>query len=383
MLKRTVECVLGSAVLSRTALYDANGKYAAAMEQYGGKRRRTFVWRGAEHCFQTALCLAEQMWRRQQCVEQLAELLAGPFGHMATSMAISAAGKSRMPKRLSQTGKRTEKRQLRTKCRTELRLWEHADVVRETAYAVLWGVEPKLRMLVPAVWGAHNSVGSVRYVVGPDGKAIKGDDGNRIHADVVTSWRDYYCWDVTTRTYVHCASQFSGEEADLMGQVITHNEGCTDPSDYQFVSLSGVHADKVCDMIGDPKVVKVERVKQSLARATDCCVLAAFMASAASYIKLEFGHNTQLVDGLEEHRIVRRGRMNDNQMLPMMWEDEIAAHATPLQHMILQANMDTDNTEECFALLNARLDKPVSLATFYRHLKVLKDIAKEVSAEVD
>lgn len=379
---RAIEFVFG-VCFSDAILNAANSEFHAGKHRF--HRQREFTFSSRAMCFQTTVCLCEQLFRRCEYLHVLGELLDGTFGDMLTSMMISSANKKKYRNAHTTGGddNRTSMDEYRTSYERPVRLHNYADLIKETAVTMLFGAVPELQILTPIEMGNLSAVGSIRWKIEKDGKPLRDDFGNRLNIkqDVHTTWKDYYCMDASCGNMVRFASMFSNKELEILGEIIAYNVNCSRTNNWnamQFCTINSVHSPNVCNLFGDKNIRVVRRVKSTFSRAISNCIIAAFSSATRRVVKLEFGHTTELSDIITETRAERANRYTDP-MLPIMWADAIGVRATPLQKVILSANMETETNEECFWLVNARLAKPISQATFYKNLRVLKDIAKEVS----
>lgn len=382
MHQSTVNALFGSAVVNAAMLDAANAEFHESLPLVRKRAWYDDPVFGVNMCFQTVLCLAEQMFRRGVYADILGELLTGAFGRTCTTMQVSALGKSRPRK--STTGKayKRKKHGCHGGTTKEARsLWQYTELIQETAWCTLFGACDGLRLLVPMAIGTDSHKGSTRYKVDSTGKAVK-VDGVRIHAaeDVFTNWLDYKCLDTVSGKLVRLASQFSPEERQHMQSLIEHNSGCTDPSRYTYLSLNTVRADRLCKLFDDKRLLIVRGIGDAMSHNATNCVMTAFRSSAARIIPMEFGKTVEIPTNLEEHKKGKMARHTE-QMLPVLYKDAIRVRCNPLQIAILEANLETQSAEDCLALVNCRLHKPICRATFFNHLKVLKQIAEEVSAQ--
>lgn len=333
--------------------------------------------------FNTCLYIAEQLFRFQTCTTTLAHLVGGPFGQLMSRMMVGASTKN---KRKSKAEDKFVHK--RTSFEIGRSLYDEIDVIHETAQCTLFGAMDKMRLLVPLYMGETVEKGSIRWTLGEDKKAERDEDGNRINKnDVYTLWRDFYAFCPITGEEVRCAAMMDNVELDLIQTIIAHNQECG-PANWQFFVANAKNSDTVNDLFGIAKedvetgvakgIVVVRRVYSTLRRAITNCILAAFGSSAVRFFILEYGHNTERMHYIEEHREDRRLRYNNPDMIPLQVMEDFEKAMDDIDKTIIGVSSSCNSPKEVFEELQVTMETPISQATFYRRWAKLQKLAEEL-----
>lgn len=390
----TVAALDGGVKFPPAMLAKANGEFHAARQHSRTKRRARFLWHDVPMCFTTTLVVLEQLFRHQHRVDIIAEQACGEFGLNMVRMQIgaSSSGKRRTKTTTGKADDSHKTGQRRTKCGVSRNVWDLEPIIHETACCVLFGGVSDLRILAPSHWG-DGMQGSGRYVyrtIEVLGKKVrvKGPDGKPICEGILpTTNKEFVCFEPATGEFVSMVAQITNEEFAMLDKVIQHNSEQSDagnPNGFQYMSMNSEESPKLCKQFGK-KVLKANRLLQTLRRAPSGCVWMAFSASMARVIDLEFGHNRQVHELLSTERHDKMGDTNID-MVPVLFADHVAKHCTPLQRAILEMDVTTvsidkrdkrDKLDEMLWRLNNTLDKPISRATFFRERSKILELCGE------
>jgi len=321
----------------------------------------------------TVLSIAEQLLRFRVAPDLLGLILCGTFGQILSGMMISALGKAK--KRRKKEFREGDHVRTKWQTNTSQRMWAEAEVIQETALAILHGATDNLRLMVP--WGIGEEIRL-------DSRSLKAE---RV-------WRSFSAYDSMSGEELRFASYMDQTESDLLEEVVSHNqgtEGTCSPNEWQFCLFPARTADHVCDLFQDENIITIRRVKSSLSSGLDNCVIGAFGAAAFRFMQLEFGHNTELPKGMTEisHTYVNGRKTHvdsaddPNLMVPIMWEDEVAVKCSPLQKRMVEISLRewVETPDEVWETLCKESVNPISRATFWRHWTPVIEMAKNIGED--
>ena len=280
----------------------SSGIVANAANEFGSRDNRENRFNdpkiGNKLCWGSCLVIAEQLYRYRVCPAILAALLTGEFGKILTNLMISSL---RNKKRKNKSEDKFQ--HIRTAFSVPRNMWEEAPVLQETGWCLLFGSVESLDLILPVEIGKiHKSKGTMEQR---------------------RNWTEFVCFNTLTGDDELYAAYMDKSELSLLRTLVLHNQECN-PNNRQYVMATVKHSDKVQDHIGKPVKV-IRRIKRSLESGISNCVISAFGAAAFRFLVLEFGHSTELQNGLEELRQEKFSRMNPD-MVPIEFEDALTAN---------------------------------------------------------
>lgn len=311
---------------------------------------------GSKLCWGSCLVIAEQLYRYRVCPAILAALLTGVFGEILTNLMISSL---RNKKRKNKSEDKFQ--HVRTAFSVPRNMWEEAPVLQETGWCLLFGSVDSLDLVLPVEIGKiHKSKGMM---------------------DQRRNWTEFVCFNTLTGDDELYAAYMDSSELSLLRTLVLHNQECT-PNTRQYVMATVKHSDKVQDHIGKPVKV-IRRIKRSLESGISNCVISAFGAAAFRFLVLEFGHSTELQNGLEELRQEKFSRMNPD-MVPIDFEDALIANKClqPIHKAMVRVAMheDASTPGEVLDAMNQwrPMNNPIKKTEFYVKWNQMMEVVHEM-----
>jgi hypothetical protein len=318
---------------------------------------------GDNLCSATILAVAEQLYRFRVCPELLGSLLdyREQFARGLSAAFAAKAMRSQFKRHVRDESK-LNMGDSKTRAGQVRNLVAEVELIGQTAAELLFGAVEKLQVILPMKWDSVIDFQS-GYSTG-------------------RTWQSFRCFDTMTGDEPLFASYIDPVEEKMLSEIMTHNQNCG-PNRWQFVMATTRHADKVNDLF-EEDVTTVRRIKRAMVAKMSSVIMSCFAQAAYRFIILEFGHSTELQNGLEENRSDKMNRKNPDGIPFLLTDALLSQKLTPLQMRILQVNsLDfVQNGLDILERINLVAERPVSKSTFFEHYTPLRKLAEKLALEI-